>query len=573
LAAEPGHVTYVGDGSVSGLVGALPAHWVAGGEAGAIPFKGQFEFTSDGRLVHAQIGLERIEIQVTPTAEAGFYAVAAVRAGELATYGLRDARILPDRTTLQASLVAPGSTVTLAFDLSGVEETDEPAGFEPLGGIGPDVTVSRVGLGSQSSSPPDDFNYWGTANGIRAFSLASTSCNAGDQTAQWLQAPNNNHPVIAQNMFRLLDGKFEHIGQSWLKHSFCAVSEPTCGPCQATPCSSLGIWCADTYWATLNDGQDGGPKSLINPQGLGNNGTHTGHAYPDPTGPLAIAGRLQIKDADITAGGQNFAEIQYVTHDEDFEDRHNNASWREVNLNLTSITGVQPGQASVRWQQPGIFAWKENDPAVTLKFVDDAPNQGRFHIGYKVTDNGNGTWHYEYAIQNLNSSRAAGSFTMPVPDCVTVNNVGFHDVDYHSGEPYDGTDWPAVVQNGAITWSTTPYTQNVNANALRWGTLYNFRFDADAPPAEATLSLGLFKPGTPAEAAFTGAAPFAVCAPPCPADTNGDGLIDVGDLVNVVLQWGTDGQQEPGVDADTNDDGTVDVVDLVEVSLAWGKCA
>ena len=52
-------------------------------------------------------------------------------------------------------------------------------------------------------------------------------------------------------MYRLLDGKFEHIGQSWLKHSFCAVSENTCGSCQSTGCSTLGIGCADTYWSDL----------------------------------------------------------------------------------------------------------------------------------------------------------------------------------------------------------------------------------------------------------------------------------------------------------------------------------
>jgi hypothetical protein len=38
---------------------------------------------------------------------------------------------------------------------------------------------------------------------------------------------------------------------------------------------------------------------------------------------------------------------------------------------------------------------------------------------------------------------------------------------------------------------------NQNANALRWGTLYNFRFDADRAPYRVEAELGLFKPGTP----------------------------------------------------------------------------
>jgi hypothetical protein len=53
----------------------------------------------------------------------------------------------------------------------------------------------------------------------------------------------------------------------------------------------------------------------------------------------------------------------------------------------------------------------------------------------------------------------------------------------------------------------------------------------------------------------------------CPADTNDDGLVDVEDLVNVILAWGS---SDP--DADVNGDDVVDVMDLVAVILAWGPC-
>ena len=54
--------------------------------------------------------------------------------------------------------------------------------------------------------------------------------------------------------------------------------------------------------------------------------------------------------------------------------------------------------------------------------------------------------------------------------------------------------------------------------------------------------------------------------PPCPADTNFDGEVDVEDLTAVILGWGGSGS------ADVNNDGTVDVQDLTEVILAWGPC-
>jgi hypothetical protein len=53
----------------------------------------------------------------------------------------------------------------------------------------------------------------------------------------------------------------------------------------------------------------------------------------------------------------------------------------------------------------------------------------------------------------------------------------------------------------------------------------------------------------------------------CPADTTGDGMVDVSDLTNVILAWGSD---DPAADVDGN--GVVDVSDLTAVILAWGAC-
>lgn len=48
------------------------------------------------------------------------------------------------------------------------------------------------------------------------------------------------------------------------------------------------------------------------------------------------------------------------------------------------------------------------------------------------------------------------------------------------------------------------------------------------------------------------------------ADINGDGVVDVADLVEVILAWGA-----CACPADVNGDGIVDVSDLVEVIIAW----
>jgi hypothetical protein len=55
----------------------------------------------------------------------------------------------------------------------------------------------------------------------------------------------------------------------------------------------------------------------------------------------------------------------------------------------------------------------------------------------------------------------------------------------------------------------------------------------------------------------------------CPEDTNLDGQIDADDLVNVILDWGTDGSAN---NTDVDGNGVVNTDDLVTVILAWGPC-
>jgi len=56
---------------------------------------------------------------------------------------------------------------------------------------------------------------------------------------------------------------------------------------------------------------------------------------------------------------------------------------------------------------------------------------------------------------------------------------------------------------------------------------------------------------------------------PCPSDVNGDGVVDVTDLLEIVGTWGPCGLQCP---SDVNGDGVVGVNDLLEVVGTWGVC-
>ena len=345
-----------------------------------------------------------------------------------------------------------------------------------------------------------NINSYGSEGGIYAYSVGTESCNVGDVNLLWVETT-PDHPVIGQEMWRLRDGVLEQIGISWLKHSFCALDNDFCGPCTITgDCGILGVGCSDPYGAGLNGSQGNlGPRSQVN--------ASTGvFPYPFAAPPFGgvIARRLQVHEEDLepvaNAGAQYFVTSHYVTPDDaQAGNGTNNSSYRQILIDTASPVyeaEIMPGSLTQQ-QSPGIQAWQDFVPSVVLNDVF-IPNDGLMIVGHNVTDNGNGTWHYEYAVYNMNSDRCAGQFTVNFPGAVTVTNISMRDVDHHSGEPYDGTDWPGVYTPGSgITWQTTPFSTNPDANAIRWSTMYNFRFDANAPPAPGTGLLGVFKPGLP----------------------------------------------------------------------------
>lgn len=361
-------------------------------------------------------------------------------------------------------------------------------------------------------------NY-GSLSGITAYAIGTTSCNLGSCWLNWF-ASTANKPVIGQNMYRLKNGRFEQIGQSWLKHAFTALQQNVCGTCVSAPNGThLGVNCSDPYSSGLNGSQSRlGPKADVNPD--------TGvYLYPDArigTTGDAIFKRLQVRNVDLdpaqNAGALYFVEGQYVTPDDaKAKNQANNASYRPATVGASPFNLTLTG-STVRGKM-AIQAWKASDPTVTETPL--GASEGLFVVSAKATDLGGGIYHYEYAVENLTNHRGAQSFSVPFPAGTVITNVGFHDVDYHSGEPFNGTDWPATVGATSVTWATTTFDVNPNANALRWGTLYNFRFDANVAPGFAPITMGLFKPGTPSTTTVTNVAPN-----PCFGAANGAACSD-----------------------------------------------
>src|SRR6266513_2792648 len=411
--------------------------------------------------------------------------------GEIQSAIMPPLRRLPDRSEAQAGATGAETPTLVA---------------------GPDVIVGDL---------PEMAQY-GRNGSFVGLGIGTTSCNNGNQQLHWFALPNTDHPVIPQNFYRLSGGadnsdRFEQIGQSWLKHAFAALEDNACNfGCNTSGCtqgSNLCPGCSDPYGSSLNASQTGiGSRAWVNPftgsypSGANN---HTSHGHTGTSHRVTVA--TSHLDPAQTPSATYFGEAQYITpHEYSWCQSHpgqcnmyNNVSYRRF-----SVTGgpsnftFAPLGSTVR-MQPAIMAWTG---ATVNQIQPDPVNDGIWFTGYKVTNPTTGVWHYEYALYNENLDRAIQSFSVPLGPGVNISNVAFHAPPQEPGwandgtfmnQGYSSTPWSVTQASDSITWNTETFAQNQNANAIRFGSLCNFRFDADQAPNLTNATVGFFRAGGP----------------------------------------------------------------------------
>jgi hypothetical protein len=403
----------------------------------------------------------------------------------------------------------------------------------PTQATGPDVIVGDI----------ESVQQFGSAGTQVGLAVGTDSCNNGDQPIDWFALPQTDHPVVPQNLYRMSGGannneRFEQIGQSWMKHTFEALEESVCGTCNTSNCQTgthLCPGCSDPYVASLNASQGGlGSRAWVNPftgafPSSANN--HSGHSHDGVSHRI----RVEINDLNTTLnqGATYFAEAAYISpHEYTWCQSHpeacnmyNNVSNRQFSVSGTTNFTFSPVAPTVR-TQPAISVWAATGATVG-QYQPDPGNDGIWFMGYKVSNPSPGVWHYEYALYNENLDRAIQSFSVPLGPGINISNVEFHAPPQEPGwandgtfnnQGYSSTPWIVTQAPDSITWNTETIAQNQNANAIRWGTLYNFRFDADQPPQAANATVGFFKIGSPMMVAIQ--APVGAASPtPTPTPT------------------------------------------------------
>jgi hypothetical protein len=394
----------------------------------------------------------------------------------------------------------------------------------PLGG------TTRGGVPTQVSGPDvivgdiEDVDQMGNNATQVGLAIGTDSCNNGDQPVDWFALPQTDHPLVPQNLYRMSGGadntdRFEQIGQSWMKHTFEALEESICGTCNTSGCQTgthLCPGCSDPYVSGLNGDQDLiGSRAWVNPftgSFPSNANDHSGHVHD------GVSHRVLVEMSDLTPSGNSgasyFGEAAYISpHEYTWCQAHpgecnmfNNYSYRQFSVSGGPTFFNFSAVSSTVRMQAAIQAWAAT--GATVQQVEPDPgNDGLFFVGYKITGPNAGVWHYEYAIFNMNLDRAIQSFDVFFGFPVPLSNIGFHAPPQHPGWAHDGTvgdagysSAPWTVDGGtgsSLTWSSETFAQNPNANAIRWGTLYNFRFDSTAPPVGSSATIGFFKTGSP----------------------------------------------------------------------------
>jgi hypothetical protein len=398
---------------------------------------------------------------------------------------------------------APIAVGTITMRLWG-SDANEPRTQEDSGNI---IDVPTVRQASDLTfCEIYGLTQYGRTGDVIGLGVGTTSWNIGSARLDWWQAPDWRHPFIVTNLYRIKDGRFQQIGQSWVKHGFFALSDSQCKPpkcTEHTDGSMLGVGCTDTYSPGTNANQGHlGPRFEINPW----EGTWNDTGIVESEIHSEIDRRLQVADEDLDPAqntGATYLIEAYYVHYQD-QNPLNSAAWKTVTPVKSSPVKwdfTMSGAGTAGHIGFALGAWADPKAQTTIAQVVppvkfQSPD-GRCVLGVKTKDLGGGRWHYEYALLNIDMDRQVSGLTVSLPMGTSISGTGSFAAKHHEepvnavgGTVVDNQEWTVSVSADAVSWKTS-------TNPLRWGTVDNFWFDADKAPGQVGVTLGMFKPGAP----------------------------------------------------------------------------
>jgi hypothetical protein len=182
---------------------------------------------------------------------------------------------------------------------------------------------------------------------------------------------------------------------------------------------------------------------------------------------------VTVKKTDLgLAGAQYFYQIHLLHQGEAVASRGDNLMTRGVTFTASGSTFVSFDSGSTAL---GSILTRWTGAQVTSG--GNGNDDGRLFVAVKVTGPVAGLYHYEYAVHNVDNSRGAATFRVPVCSAATVSGISFRDIDDNSLN-----DWIASRQGHELVF-TAPA-----GNPLDWNMVFNFGFDCSLPPMSAAVA-------------------------------------------------------------------------------------
>ena len=295
---------------------------------------------------------------------------------------------------------------------------------------------------------------------------------------------NAQHPFLVWNMYREIDGRFEQIGVSGVKHAFLTINSS----CTINCGDSHILWpgCEDIYGMGNNDsGSSLGPREGIeaypglweqqcsffdqdcnNSQDNSSNGTDEN--------------RMVVADANLgDSSASYYISAWYVIRDD--INIYNTMGYKPYavsgsagNWSLSPTASLTTGPASDQYVSPDTIDLVAGTASQRILQA----GEGHLTVAVKVNALAGGLYRYNYMIENFDYDPQVQSVSVPLSQFSALSDFVFVDTDENASN-----DWN-MTHTGDMLTLTSPA-----GNELDWGILYSFSFTTDAEPTAGDVTL------------------------------------------------------------------------------------
>ncbi len=287
---------------------------------------------------------------------------------------------------------------------------------------------------------------------------------------------NDQHPFLNWSMYREVNGRFEQMGVSGIKHAFLTINSNCTLNCN----DSHILWpgCEDVYGVGTNDSSSVlGPREELN--AFAGTWDNCGTFFdPEPC--------VGFQQNSSSGTGQN----RLVVNTGELTDNDNSAVYMQAwylireDINIFNSMGyrtLNPSQNGSNWNMspsndftngPALDQYVPRDTIGAMQASQTiTTSEGQLIVAVKVIDLGGGLYRYNYAVENYDFDPRFINFHIPLTDSAMVADTVFADP-----ETDDSNNWQFSHNNGVL--SVVGNAQNEQD----WGELFSFSFTSDSPP-------------------------------------------------------------------------------------------